>query len=71
MSDLNIHRVITLFLLHPHTYVSVLGEQVQQVPLDAEEIRRWCQVHIEENFRDDGDEGVLPDEGEEQSSDGV
>lgn len=53
------------------THVALVGDQVQQALLDAQEVRRGRHHHVDEDLRHDGDEGVLPGEGVEEGGHGV
>lgn len=53
------------------TYVALVGDQVQQAFLDAQQVRRGRHHHVDEDLRHDGDEGVLPGEGVEEGGHGV
>lgn len=53
------------------THVALVGDQVQQAFLDAQQVRRGRHHHVDEDLRHDGDEGVLPGEGVEEGGHGV
>lgn len=53
------------------THVTLVGDQVQQAFLDAQQVRRGRHHHVDEDLRHDGDERVLPGEGVEEGGHGV
>lgn len=53
------------------THVALVRHQVQQPLLDAQQVGGGRHDDVDQDLRDDGDEGVLPGEGVEQGGDGV
>lgn len=54
------------FLSCPITHVVLVGDLVQQALLNPQQVGCGCHHHVDEDLRNDGDEGVLPGEGVEE-----
>lgn len=44
------------------THITLVGDQVQQALLDPQQVRGGRHHHVDQDFWNDGDEGVLPGE---------
>lgn len=51
------------------THITLVGDQVQQAFLDSQQVRGGSHHYIDQDLRNDGDEGVLPGEGVQEGCD--
>lgn len=52
-------------------YIALVGHFVQQPLLDSQQVGRGRHHHVDEDLRNDGDQGVLPGEGIQQGCYGM
>lgn len=51
------------------THITLVGHQVQQAFLDSQQVGGGSHHYIDQDLRDNGDEGVLPGEGVQEGCD--
>lgn len=65
--------MITLFMVNTAltcigTHITLVGDQVQQALLDSQQVWGGRHHHVNQDFWNYGDEGVLPGEGIKEGS---